>query len=53
MREDILHSYVCFHGIERKYLHGRGSSCPAHRMHKPGGVLNASRCHPMHRMHGL
>jgi len=44
MREDILHASLCIHGAERKYSNGRDSGYPAHRMHKPGGGLNAVLC---------
>jgi hypothetical protein len=42
MSEDILHSSVFFHGVERKYLHGRGSGCPMHRLYKPSRVLKVN-----------
>jgi hypothetical protein len=31
MSEDVFNFSVCFYGVERKYLNGRGSGCPMFR----------------------
>jgi hypothetical protein len=43
MSEDILHLSVCFHGVETKYLNGRGSGCPTCRTLEPWSVFKCAR----------